>query len=415
VTFVGAEKLSSCVHCGLCLAACPTYVELGLEADSPRGRIHLMRALASGELAPSADVRRHLDLCLGCRACETACPSGVPYGALIEAARPYVEEFRPAPARWLRRTLAAVATTRRAWIPVRLVAGRPWLRRAVGRLGGRALAYAAALPRVRRIPRLPEIVEPDGRVRGTAVLLTGCLADALFPATNVATALLLARAGVRVRVPRDQPCCGALALHLGAGDRARTLARRAAAALASPDADWIVTNAAGCGALLHEYADLLPGDAHAGALAARARDALALLAELGLPPARARLDATVAVHDPCHLAHGQGVRSEVRRLLAAIPGVRLIELEESDTCCGSAGTYNLTEPAMARRLAGRKLDRIAACGAEIVAAANPGCILQMRAEALLRGVSVRIEHPVDLLAVSQITSPPFGESTWPVK
>jgi glycolate oxidase iron-sulfur subunit len=186
-------------------------------------------------------------------------------------------------------------------------------------------------------------------------------------------------------------------MHLG---RAASAARSADAsrppARAAPD--WIVSNAAGCGALLREYHELLPGDAAADAVAGRARDALELLAELGLPPATRALERTVAVHDPCHLAHGQGVRAQVRRLLGAIPGVRLVELEESDTCCGSAGTYNLTEPAMADRLRDRKLERIAASGAEIVAAACSGCILQMRAGAILRGLAVRIEHPIDLLA-----------------
>jgi glycolate oxidase iron-sulfur subunit len=244
------------------------------------------------------------------------------------------------------------------------------------------------------------VLEPAGAPRGTAVLVTGCVAETLFPATNVATALLLQRAGVRVVVPRAQGCCGALAMHLGDAARARALARGMLAALGAQEADWVVSNAAGCGALLREYAALLPGDAGAAALAARARDALELLAELGLPPAPRTLPWKVAVHDPCHLAHAQGVREQVRRLLAVIPGVRLVELEESDMCCGSAGTYNLTEPAMARRLLARKLDRIAASGADVVAAPNPGCILQIRAGVILRGLPLRVEHPIDLLAAA---------------
>ncbi len=392
--FVAAETLLACVHCGLCQSACPTYLELGTEADSPRGRIHLMRALEEGRLAPTPEVVRHLDLCLGCRACETACPSGVPYGELIEAARPWLERHRPAPARVARRLLAAVLTTpwlRRAlFFPARLLAGTPWRRG--------PLAYAAALPRPRRTARLPEVIEPDGPRRGTAVLLTGCVADTLFPDTNHATVALLRRAGVRVVVPRDQGCCGALPLHLGDRERAAALARRLAATLAGTGADWVVSNAAGCGALLREYRHLLPDDAAAATVEARARDALALLAEVGLPLAREPLGCTIAVHDPCHLAHGQGVRGEVRTLLAAVPGVRLVDLEESEICCGSAGTYNLTEPAMARRLLERKLGHVLASGAQVVAAANPGCLLQMRAGALARGLPVAVEHPIDLLA-----------------
>jgi len=400
VRFVEREKLSTCVHCGLCLASCPTYLELGTEADSPRGRIHLMRALEDGVLEPTQEVIRHLDLCLGCRACETACPSGVPYGELIEAARPFVEAHRPAPGRWCRRLLVTGLTTR--WLrravfaPMQAVARAPGLARAARALRASGLAYAAALPRGTS-PRLPAVLEPEGQARGTAVLLTGCVADTLFAATNRSTALLLQRAGVRVLIPPAQGCCGALALHLGAADRARTLAGATIRMLGGVSTDWVVTNAAGCGAMLREYGRVVDGGA---AVARRARDALGLLAELGLPPASHALEATVAVHDPCHLVHGQGIRAEVRRLLSAIPGLRLVELEEADMCCGSAGTYNLTEPAMARRLLVRKLGRIAAAGAELVAAANPGCLMQIRAGAIMRGLPLRVEHPIDVLAAA---------------
>ena len=392
--FVEVDELLSCVHCGLCQSACPTYVELGTEADSPRGRIHLMRAMEEGRLEPSPEVVRHLDLCLGCRACETACPSGVRYGRLVEATRPFVERHRPLPARAARRALAAALTMpwlrRTLLAPARLIAGRRWTRG--------WLAFAGALPRRSRARRLPAVLEPEGALRGTAVLVTGCVAETLFGDTNHATAALLRHAGVRVLVPRDQGCCGALPLHLGARDRAAALAARLARTLADSGADWVVSNAAGCGALLREYDHLLPGDPSAATVARRALDALALLADIGLPPARVALDRTVAVHDPCHLAHGQGVRAQVRTLLASIPGVRLVELTDSDTCCGSAGTYNLTEPAMARRLLDRKLATVAASRADIIAAANPGCLLQMRAGALQRGLTVEIEHPIDLLA-----------------
>jgi glycolate oxidase iron-sulfur subunit len=391
--FLEIEKLLTCVHCGLCQSACPTYLELGTEADSPRGRIHLMRGLEDGRLDASPEVVRHLDLCLGCRACETACPSGVRYGALIEAARPWIERHRPARTRVARRLLAAALTTpwlRRALLaPARLVAGMPWTHG--------WMAFAAALPRRRRAV-VPSVIEPEGVARGSAVLVTGCVAETLFGDTNHATAALLRRAGVRVVVPRDQGCCGALPLHLGARDRAESLARGLARTLSTTGADWVVSNAAGCGALLREYDHLLPDDPAARAVARRARDAIELLAEVGLPAPREPLRCTIAVHDPCHLVHGQGVRTQVRSLLATIPGVRLVDLPESDVCCGSAGTYNLTEPEMARRLLERKLRHVAESGAEVVAAANPGCLLQMRAGALARGLPTRIEHPIDLLA-----------------
>jgi len=408
--FVEHAKLTTCVHCGLCLAACPTYVELGEEADSPRGRIHLMRALEDGRLEPTPEVVRHLDLCLGCRACETACPSGVEYGALIEAARPFVEAHRPRAAHLARSALAAVLASPRlgrlALAPVRRLGGRAW----VGRLARASalgplrpwLALVAAGPRDGGAGAPPEVLEPAGRMRGTAVLITGCAPAQLYPSTLRAAATLLARGGARVVVLRDE-CCGALAMHLGAAARARASAGRLLAALEATRADWVVTTAAGCGALVRAYDHLLVGDPRAADVARRSRDALDLLAELGLPTPARSLARSVTVHDPCHLAHGQGVRLPARRLLAAIPGVRMIELEEADMCCGSAGTYNLTERAMARRLLARKLDRIAASGAEVVAAANPGCLLQIRAGAIARGLAVRVEHPLDLLAEAHAT------------
>ena len=400
--FVEPERLLACVHCGLCLASCPTYVELGEEADSPRGRIHLMRALEEGRLDPTPVVVRHLDRCLGCRACETACPSGVEYGRLIEAARPFVESHRRAPARLARAALAAVLTSPvlgpLAMAPLRLAGGR----RALGRLARRApswvrpwLSLAAAAPGPSR-GKAASVVEPEGECRGTAILLEGCAPSRLFAETTRATAALLARAGVRVVVPPARTCCGALALHLGQLGRARRLAKETLSVLG--EADWIVSSAAGCGALLREYDHLLPGDAAAASVARRARDPLSLLDELGLPAPRRAVERCVAVHDPCHLAHGQGVRAEVRRLLSAVPGLRLVDLDEADFCCGSAGTYNLTEPALAARLLARKLDRIQASGADVIAAANPGCLLQIRAGAIARGLNVAIEHPIDLLA-----------------
>ncbi|HLK10796.1 MAG TPA: heterodisulfide reductase-related iron-sulfur binding cluster [Candidatus Binatia bacterium] len=401
--FADPARLAACVHCGLCLAACPTYLELGTEADSPRGRIHLLRALEEKRLKPTAEVRRHLDLCLGCRACETACPSGVEYGTLIEAARPVLERHRPAPARLARRALAAVLVRRgpRALVfaPARAVGGARWLAALARRLRSPLLASVSALPRGAR-RRLPAVSEPEGRPRGTALLVTGCVADTLFPATNAATAALLRLAGVRVLAPRAQGCCGALALHLGAARAAQAAAARLVALAADPAIDWVVTNAAGCGALVREYGRLLPGAPRAAAVAAKGRDALALLGALGLPPPRCPRPCTVAVHDPCHLAHAQGVRAEVRDLLAAVPGVRLVPLAESEVCCGSAGTYNLTERVMAARLLARKLDHVAASGADVVAAANPGCLLQIRAGALVRGLPVSVEHPIDLLAAA---------------
>jgi glycolate oxidase iron-sulfur subunit len=399
---IDRAALDACVHCGLCLAACPTYVELGTEADSPRGRIQLVRAIADGTIVPTAETTRHLDLCLGCRACETACPSGVPYGRVIESVRPVLEARRSIAARTARRMLATTLTSsrwRRAlFAPARLVAGRRLLARVP------FVRYAAALRR-RRSAELPAVVEAEGRLRGTALLLQGCVAQTLFHDTNVATARLLARAGVRVLAPRELGCCGALAAHLGVADVAVRLGRDVARVVGESAADWIVTNAAGCGAHLRGMHHVLAGDPAAERVVEKTRDALELLAELGLAEPVARLDRKVAVHDPCHLAHGQGIRAAPRALLAAIPGVELVELPESDWCCGSAGTYNLTEPAMAARLLDRKLANVVRSGADVVAAANPGCVLQMRAGAMALGMKVAVEHPIDLLAAAHLREP----------
>ncbi len=396
------EELLACVHCGLCLSSCPTYLENGNEAESPRGRILLMRALEEGRVRPTADVTSHLDTCLGCRACETACPSGVRYGSLIEAARPLVEQHRPRGPRRVRRLLDSILTrpTLRsaATAPLRLLAGKPWTSSLARRTAWSLLGYAAALPEWQGTTILPAVVEPEGPRRGTAVLLTGCVAHTSFPRTTIAMARLLARAGVRVEIPPRQGCCGALSLHLGDDARARDLALALTRDAARDSVDWYVTTAAGCGAHVRAYAHLLPDDSAAADLASRARDPLDVLAEIGLPPPPNPLDKRIAVHDPCHLAHGQGVRDAPRRLLAQIPGVELVPLAESDHCCGSAGTYNLTEPEMAARLRDRKLRNIVASGAEIIATANPGCLLQIRSGAILEDLAVEIAHPIDVLA-----------------
>lgn len=402
VRFVEKEKLLSCVHCGLCLSSCPTYVELGTEADSPRGRILLMRALEEGRLQPTPEVTRHLDSCLGCRACETACPSGVPYGSLIEAARPFVEEHRAPAGRAFRVALDKILTTPGlraiATAPLRAFAGKAWTAALARSTGSTLLGYAAALPEMRKLTPLPQVIEPEGTPRGTAVLLTGCVTHTSFPATTVAIARLLARAGVRVRIPSNQGCCGALSLHLGQASAARDHALALTRRVLHEDAQWYVTTAAGCGAHVRDYAHLLSNDPEATAIAEKSRDPLELLDELGLPPPTHREGRKIAMHDPCHLLHGQGVKDAPRRLLRQIPGVELVELAEAEFCCGSAGTYNLTEPATAARLLERKLADIRASGAQVVAAANPGCLLQIRAGSILRGMPVEIAHPIDLLA-----------------
>ncbi len=415
--FAPTARFLDCVHCGLCQSACPTYLELGTEMDSPRGRIHLMRALQEGRLAVDAEAVQHLDRCLGCRACETACPSGVRYGELIEAARPWVEarHDRPPVVRLRRRITLAVLTgprlLRASLLPLRVLE-RAGILALVRRLAHRLPAALRSLVHLVPAPlsarAVPAAETPArGRERATAELLVGCVMPELFGDTVRSTVEVLAANGCRVVVPPGQACCGALALHAGDREGALAAARRTLDAFTgggSPEAaPRIVVNAAGCGALMKEYGALFRDDplraAAARALAARVVDATELLAELGLePPPSGGPALRVAYHDPCHLAHAQGVRTAPRVLLAAIPGVTLVPMEDEDLCCGSAGHYNVMQPALARRLVARKVAAIRASGAELVATANAGCALQLEAGLRSAGLATPVRHVLDLLA-----------------
>ncbi len=395
------EQFLDCVHCGLCLSACPTYRELGTEMDSPRGRIYLMKALSEGAAVLTPDIARHLDLCLGCRACETACPSGVRYGQLIESARSFVEQRhrRPLLDRWRRAAIAAVfphpARLRMLFAPLRLLE-----RIGITALLRRVSTHAAMLPQLNDLEPVRELTPAQGPERSRVDLLTGCVAQVMFAGTNAASVRVLARNGCRVSAPAAQVCCGALYLHAGKRDEALACARRNLDAF-SPDADAIIANAAGCGAMLKEYGELLADDpvyaARARDFSSRVRDITEFLDTLPLVAPDRALPARVTYHDACHLAHGQGIRDAPRRLLRQIPGLELVELRDADTCCGSAGSYSLTEPAMSRRLAERKVANIRDTGASCVAVANPGCVLQIQAALRRAGQSIRVRHPIELL------------------
>jgi glycolate dehydrogenase iron-sulfur subunit len=396
--------IRACVHCGICLPQCPTYRVLGEEMDSPRGRVYLMRAALEGRAAITPTFTRHLDLCLGCRACETACPSGVPFASLLEATRAQIERHgRPLAERTFRALLFALFPhPRRMGAALSLLrlyraSGLQALTRALGvlRLFPRVAAMDALLGSVPRARPLPEVTPAVGIRRGRVGLLSGCVQRHLYPSINHDTVRLLALAGFEVVVPRDQGCCGALDLHAGRLDESRARARALAHAFA-PDLDLIVVNAAGCGSAMREYDRALPDTAEVRRLAERTRDVSEVLAAADLP--LGRLDLTVTYHEPCHLAHGQRVRAEPRALLRKIPGLTLIELPESDLCCGSAGIYNLLEPEMAEALADRKVTRIVQTGARVVATGNPGCMLQIARACRARGVDVEVVHPVELLA-----------------
>ena len=397
--------LRACVHCGICLPQCPTYRVLGEEMDSPRGRLYLMRAVAEGRLPPTETLTNHLDLCLGCRACESACPAGVRFGTLLETARADLGR-RAQPLR--RRSLTSLLLTifpeteRLDWVFGLLRRYQRWglqsLVRRSGALGRfpQLQALDALLDAAPRAEALPEYVQARGKSRGRVGVVTGCVQRHLFGGVNRDTIRLLAAAGWDVVVPRGQGCCGALELHAGEVEAFR--GRAATLALTFPDdVDVIVTNAAGCGSALREADHWLPGTM-AAKLAGRVRDVTELLVDGDLP--LRPLPITVTYHDACHLAHGQKVRAEPRALLRRIPGLTLVELPDSELCCGSAGIYNVLQPEMADRLLDLKLQCIRETGARVVAAGNPGCLMQIAKGARARDMDIETVHPVTLLARS---------------
>lgn len=423
--FEQGNKYQACIHCGMCTSACPTYLELGSEADSPRGRIHLMQAVDEGRLPLAGEVLRHLELCLDCQACVTACPSGVPYGRMIEEVRERIEEekLRPVRTRLLLRVLRDEVfpyseRLRYALLPVRIAGKVPGLLRLLERLPRGLGKMVQLLPPnwvqgkaehlgdAELVRQMAEGFVPAlGERRGRVALLTGCIGSVLFADVNTATAYVLARNGFDVLIPQQQGCCGSLHLHTGAKERARRHADRLMTAF--QNAGWpgdrtfssfdaIIVNAAGCGSAMKQYGQLFSGDPRAELFAAKVRDIHEFLAEVNLKPP-GRLELTVTYHDACHLLHGQRVSDAPRRLLQQIPGVHIVPLEESGVCCGSAGVYNIVQQEMGQRLLERKMTHIAATGASIVATGNAGCALQIALGARQKGLNIQVVHPVQLL------------------
>jgi glycolate oxidase iron-sulfur subunit len=408
------DKILDCVHCGFCLPTCPTYLVLGNEMDSPRGRIYLMRSAAEGRIGIGDSFVKHMNLCLVCRACETACPSGVEYGHLIEAARGQVERqyeyrftdrvFRKFILRTFtdRRLLRLLLTPMRAYqrLGVQRLVRKSGVLRLLGRWGAME-AFMPSMPDPALGRSFPEITPAIGHRRGRVALLLGCAQHAFFPDVNLATARVLAENGFEVVAPAGQGCCGSLFVHEGEREHGKTLARRAIEVFEATGADFVAINAAGCGSVMKDYGELLKDDPDFGARAAafghRVRDVSEILAETGLKGTLHPVKLRVAYHDACHLAHGQRVRSQPRSLLGAIPGLTLVPLQEADFCCGSAGVYNLLHPEIAKEFLNRKLDRLALTGADVVVAGNPGCLLQIAAGLRERGMSMRATHTIELL------------------
>jgi glycolate oxidase iron-sulfur subunit len=394
-----------CVHCGLCLPTCPTYRETGREGSSPRGRIYLMRGVAEGRQPLSEVLAEEAYLCLGCRACETACPSGVAFGSMLERTRSEVERagLRRGLARRLERfVLRHILPYRRRLaraFDLLAFVQRLALDRVALPLLPRALREPAQLaPRVpARASRRPlaPLAKAEGPRRGRVGLFVGCVMPELFGSVNAATVRVLAHNGFDVVIPVAQGCCGALHAHAGDPDFARRLAGHNARAFAEADADVVIVNSAGCGAAMRDAAHWLPGEGEA--LAARVRDVCEFLDAEGLRASMRRLDASVCYDDPCHLLHAQRVGAAPRNLLAAIPGLRLVAHEEPDACCGAAGIYNLTHREMSRAVLDRKIAALAAVDPDVIASGNPGCLLQLRAGAARAGLRARVVHPVELL------------------
>jgi glycolate oxidase iron-sulfur subunit len=405
--------LDKCVHCGLCLNACPTYRELRLEMDSPRGRIFQMSQVASGAASITPSYVEHIDLCLACRGCETACPSGVQYGRLVEAARAQIENAvrRPFAARLMQRIVFRhLLASRRnlslagALLYLYQASGLKRLIRALHLLPRRLADVESLAPEIETpfFFRYYGSVLPAEHAQWHRVaFLGGCIANISFARLNEATVRVLRKNGCEVSIPAAQCCCGALHVHAGRRDEARELARRNIDALMKGNYDAIITNAGGCGSTLKEYAELLehdPGYAEkARRFSALVKDVSEFLAPLELNPNMKSQRITATYQDSCHLAHGQRVRSAPRKLLAAIPGLELREMPLSDLCCGSAGVYNVIHTDMALALLEKKMESVNSTGAEVIVTANPGCMLQLAAGVKRFGRGQRVAHVVQLL------------------
>ena len=405
----GFAALDSCVHCGFCLQACPTFLATGDEADSPRGRIALMRALEQGELsADDAGLTIHLDRCLGCRACEPVCPSGVGYGRGLEAARAVITERRGAPllarlALWALTTPGVAGIVyglaralRSSGLPAKL-AGWGRLRFAMGMLAASRSEKGGESRRKMEKVTSSDLLRPAPS--SPVLLFRGCVMQGLFRHVHDATIRTLAVNGYAVREGAGGVCCGALHAHAGLLEEARGLARANVAALGADGDEVIVVNSAGCGAMLREYGHLLPDEPAAAALAARVRDVTELLAARGPAPG-APLDRRVAYDPPCHLLHAQRVADAPLAVLGAIPVLQLLTVPDAEQCCGSAGLFTLVQPEMSRAVLAPKLERLRAAAPQVVATGNPGCVMQLGAGLRAAGVRATLCHPVELLDAS---------------
>lgn len=410
------DKYSVCVHCGFCLEVCPTYQELGNENESPRGRVYLIKQAAEGVLPLDSAVIDPVFNCLDCRACETVCPSGVQVGALIEEARGQV--YHSGRSTGAKRAFENLFLRGIFPHPKRLRMMGKWMR-FYQKSGARKLVHKSGLlnvlpkhlqdmeavlpdiPAQAALVSLPERIPAQGPVKkGTAALFTGCVMDVMFSDINRATARVSTRNGLEVVVPKDQICCGALQVHAGDRDQAREMARHNIDVFLESDVDYVVINAAGCGAALKEYPELFRDDAvyyeKAERFSGKVRDISELLVEVGFEAPQGRVERTITYHDACHLCHAQKVRSQPRQILRSIPGLNLIEMQDSERCCGSAGIYNITHPEMAGNLLETKINNVPD-EAEAIAMGNPGCMLQIKVGVERHKEDLEVLHTIELL------------------
>ncbi|GAC1313853.1 MAG: heterodisulfide reductase-related iron-sulfur binding cluster [Chloroflexota bacterium] len=398
--------LSQCVHCGLCLQNCPTYLQTGYEAESPRGRIHLIQALADGRVEPNARFREHIDQCLVCRNCESVCPSGVPFGRIMEASR--AQLFDRADVSWRERLFRRVTFKEVLPRPDRLRAMFTALR-VYQRSGFQRLVRASGLlpaPLARAEGLLPDLPRPftpefdvytaEGPTRYRVGLFTGCVMPYVYGPVHAATLRVLRHNGCEVHIPRQQVCCGALNVHAGETETTADLARRNVRAFLDRDLDAIIVNSAGCGATMKEYGHLL-GEPMAEAFARRTRDVTEFLASIDLKPFRRDVRRTVTLQESCHLVHAQRIKDAPRSLLDALPGVTLQDMQHPDLCCGSAGLYMLTQPTMSRRVLEDKMADIATTRADTIVTANPGCMMQLQAGVRRAGLASQVKHLIELV------------------
>jgi glycolate oxidase iron-sulfur subunit len=432
------DLMRQCIHCGFCLPTCPTYAVLGVEMDSPRGRIYQMQAVADGRLEVSDDFVEHMNCCVGCRACETACPSGVQFGKLIEAAREQIQltptstpvPASPTPSAPSQLPFATLLLRRFFFdimLPSRLILTlvfgglklyqRSGLQKLVhstglfelinnlptpfkGKLGTPEALMNDARGPIAPAP-LPEITPPIGLQRYRVGFISGCIMDQVFHDINEATIRVLVANGCEVITPLQQNCCGALHIHGGEAEQGRNLARHNIDVFEPYNCDFIIINSAGCGSTLKEYDHLLRDDPayveRARVFSGKMKDISEFLTSIELNREMGEVNRIVAYHDACHLLHGQKIKQQPRQLLKEIPGLTLVTLKESDWCCGSAGIYNITNQEMGRQLLERKMEHVVETGAEIIATGNPGCMMQIAMGMRERGLPMEVMHPIELL------------------